>query len=82
MKLQEQLDQIRNGSKKRFPEEAKAIMRNATEILVKSGQVDKALSSGSVASDFVLQDTDGTTWDTQVLRKDGPFILTFFRGHW
>ena len=82
MSLQEQLDQIRIGSKKRLPEEAKAIMRNATDILVKSGQVDKALSSKSTAPDFVLQDTEGVTWDTQVLRKNGPIILTFFRGHW
>jgi len=82
MSLQEQLDQIRAGSKSRLPEEAKAIMRNATELLVRSGQVDKATASGSFAPDFALQDTDGTTWDSRVLRKDGPLILTFFRGHW
>ena len=82
MSLQEQLDQIRAGSKSRLPEEAKAIMRNVTELLVKSGQVDKAVASGSFAPHFSLQDTDGVTWDTKALLNNGPLILTFFRGHW
>ena len=82
MNLQTQLDQIRAGSKKRLPEEAKAIMHNATELLVKSRQVEKALTSGEIAPDFALQDSAGVTWDTSALRNDGPLILTFFRGHW
>ena len=81
MNLQNQLDQIRAGSKKRLPEEAKAIMRNATELLVKSKQVEKALKLGDIAPDFALQDSAGVTWDTTALLNKGPLVLTFFRGH-
>jgi len=82
MSLQENLDQIRAQSKSRLPEEAKAIMRNATELLVKSGQVDKAMPLGNVAPDFSLQDQTEVCWDTRVLRAKGPSLLVFFRGHW
>ena len=82
MTLQEQLDQIRAGAKIRIPEANRAIMRNATERLVQSGQLEKALKTGDPAPDFVLADTTGTFWDSIALRSKGPLLLTFFRGHW
>ena len=82
MTLQEQLDQIRAASKIRIPEENRAIMRNATERLVQSKQLEKALKVGDPVPDFSLVDTTGTSWDSIVLRGKGPLLLTFFRGHW
>ena len=82
MSLQENLDQIRAQSKSRLPEEAKTIMRNATELLAKSGQVDKAMRLENVAPDFSLQDPTEVWWDTRVLRAKGSYLLVFFRGHW
>jgi hypothetical protein len=82
MTLQEQLDQIRAGSKIRIPEENRAIMRNATDRLVRSGILAKALQEGETAPDFALVDSTGTLWDSRDLRSNGPLLLTFFRGHW
>lgn len=80
--LQEQLDQIRAGSKIRIPEENRAIMRSATGRLARSGQLDKVPKVGDQAPDFALPDTAGSTWDSSALRQNGPLLVTFFRGHW
>jgi len=82
MTLQEQLDQIRAGAKIRIPEANRAIMRAATDRLVQSGQLEKNLKVGDPAPDFFLADTTGTPWDSLALRRGGPLLLTFFRGHW
>lgn len=82
MTLQEQLDRIRAGAKIRIPEANRLIMRNAAEGLAQSGQLEKARKVGDPAPDFILADTNGTSWDSTALRSKGPVLLTFFRGHW
>jgi hypothetical protein len=82
MTLQEQLNQIRAGAKIRIPEENRTIMRNATDHLVRSGRLAQALKAGDPTPDFILHDTTGASWSSQMLRCSRPLLITFFRGHW
>jgi hypothetical protein len=82
MTLQEQLDRIRAGAKIRIPEENRAIMRKATELLNCSGKPGRVPKVGDPAPDFILPDSTGSTWNSRALRRDGALLVTFFRGHW
>jgi peroxiredoxin len=41
-----------------------------------------ALKVGDVAPDFLLPDADGRLHSSEQLRRDGPLVLSFFRGSW
>lgn len=41
-----------------------------------------ALNVGDTAPDFLLPDADGRLHSSEQLRRDGPLVLSFFRGGW
>lgn len=41
-----------------------------------------ALKVGDTAPDFVLPDANGRLHSSEQLRRDGPLVLSFFRGGW
>jgi peroxiredoxin len=41
-----------------------------------------ALKVGDTAPDFLLPDPDGRLHSSEQLRRDGPLVLSFFRGCW
>ena len=41
-----------------------------------------ALKVGDVAPDFLLPDADGRLHSSEELRRNGPLVLSFFRGGW
>jgi peroxiredoxin len=42
----------------------------------------QALSVGDVAPDFLLPDADGRLVSSEQLRREGPLVVSFFRGGW
>ncbi|WP_461196032.1 peroxiredoxin-like family protein [Bradyrhizobium sp. UFLA06-06] len=42
----------------------------------------RALKVGDEAPDFLLPDADGRLHSSEQLRRDGPLVLSFFRGGW
>ncbi|WP_246252694.1 redoxin domain-containing protein [Allomesorhizobium camelthorni] len=41
-----------------------------------------ALRVGEAAPDFLLPDADGRLHSSEQLRRNGPLVLSFFRGDW
>ncbi len=60
----------------------RAILAKATADLVQSGQAERAVHQGQKAPDFALPDAKGQTVRLSDLLKQGPVILTFYRGGW
>ena len=59
MKLQERLDQIKEGAKTRVPEAARAVMAQAVADLVASGLAEKAVRTGDRMPAFSLPAVSG-----------------------
>lgn len=58
------------------------VMHRATAELRKSGLVQNALKVGDMAPVFVLKDAEGHDVSTAALLKNGPLVVTFYRGVW
>ena len=69
-------------SKSKIPNAARMTMVEATEELRKSGIIDKALKKGDKYIDFTLPNINGEKVSLSKKLKDGPIILTFYRGGW
>ncbi len=52
------------------------------EWLRNSNVASRALKVGDVAPDFLLPDVNGRLCSSEQLRRDGPLVLSFFRGGW
>jgi len=82
MGLQDQLNQLRAQSAKRIPADTAAIMANAMEKLKHSGIVDKALGTGDKSPAFELVNTRGERVSSATLFRQGPLVISFYRGSW
>jgi peroxiredoxin len=85
--LQEKLDALKaDFVAGRFPlvptGEQLALMDRATDELVLSGQVQRALHSGDRAPEFTLNDPDGKPVSSKDLLEKGPLVISFYRGVW
>jgi peroxiredoxin len=58
------------------------IMHRATDELIASGAVQRALKVGDKAPSFALMDAQGNTVNSADLLKRGPLIVSFYRGVW
>jgi peroxiredoxin len=50
--------------------------------LRETGVSSHALKVGDTAPDFLLPDADGRLHSSEQLRRNGPLVLSFFRGGW
>ncbi|WFU30859.1 peroxiredoxin-like family protein [Bradyrhizobium brasilense] len=50
--------------------------------LRETDMASRALKVGYEAPDFLLPDADGRLHSSKQLRRDGPLVLSFFRGGW
>jgi len=82
MKLQEKLDQLKQGFEAKAPKDAMDVMHRATEDLRRSGILKRTVKVGERAPEFSLQDTDGNTVTLKELLARGPVVLSFYRGRW
>jgi peroxiredoxin len=79
--LKEQLAEYRAGWYKRVPPERQAIMQRHIDQL-RNGTVARMLKVGDRAPAIVLMNANGETDDVASFLKNGPVIVTFYRGGW
>ncbi|TJZ50350.1 AhpC/TSA family protein [Streptomyces piniterrae] len=65
-----------------LPAAARTVMERAGHDLAASGQAERALQVGATAPSFSLPTATGRTVTLDALLKDGPVVLTFYRGAW
>ena len=87
MSLQDRLDAFRADFEAgRPPYNAPAWvhepMHRATDALIASGAASRALRVGDKAPAFILKDADGNSVSSAELLKQGPLVVTFYRGVW
>jgi hypothetical protein len=58
------------------------IIARATEELRGSGITDRLPKAGSLLPEFELPDTEGRMVSSAELLKEGPLIISFYRGVW
>jgi hypothetical protein len=59
-----------------------AMMHRATAELKASGIEDRVLKIGDHAPDFALLNQDQIEVRSKDLLRQGPMVVSFFRGHW
>jgi len=85
--LQERLDEFKKSFESgappyNAPREAIETMHRATAELKASGIEDRALKIGDRAPGFTLFNQDHVEIASGDLLRDGPLVVSFFRGHW
>lgn len=80
--LQEQLDATRDGFAKRMPPEVIRNIEEAVRDVADTGILDQALKAGDRAPDFILPDATGANVKLSSLLREGPVVLTWYRGNW
>lgn len=79
--LTEELLEYNQTASKRIPEERLHPMLQATTELAESG-IAKGLAEGTVAPDFTLPNSTGEEITLYEELKNGPVVITFYRGSW
>lgn len=80
--LKSELEAFRAAFMTKAPEEVRAIMARADADLAASGILDRALKAGDTAPDFDLPDARGDRFRLADALRDGPVVLSFYRGGW
>ena len=85
--LQERLDEFKKSFESgappyNAPREAVEIMHRATAELEATGIEDRALKVGDRAPSFTLFNQDHVEVSSANLLREGPLVVSFFRGHW
>jgi peroxiredoxin len=81
MPLKDQLAEYRTGWFKRVPADRQAIMERHIAQL-RDGLARKALKTGDRAPAIVLGNVHGKTVNVGAQLKNGPVVVTFYRGGW
>ena len=80
--LTQQLDEYLEGMMERADPEIMAVHHRATERWLADKVADAAVKIGDVAPDFTLPDQNGNPVSLSATLRQGPVVLTFFRGGW
>lgn len=80
--LKDQLRLMREETARKLPPEKAKAIQDALDKLRDSHFTDRALKVGQKMPDFSLKDAHGKTVHLRDLRKNGPVIVTFYRGSW
>lgn len=81
-KLQDQLDQITERTRRLVQPERLRPVEDAIAELFASGIEQQVLAAGSLAPEFALPDNNGRAVRSSDLLALGPLIVKFFRGRW
>lgn len=82
MTLAAELEAFRNSFMTKVPPEIRSAMERADGALLASGIVSRALKAGDTAPDFELPGADGQSVSLKSLLKNGPVVVSFYRGGW
>lgn len=80
--LQDRLDHIKTAFLANTNPGVAQIMVRATEELQSSGIMDRLPRVGSLVPAFELPDTEGRMVSSAELLRQGPLIISFYRGVW
>lgn len=82
MDLQEQLARQIDRFEQEAPPGRSELYRRMRDELRKSFRLEDALSLGDTAPDFTLPEARGRSFTLSEVLRDGPVVLTFYRGGW
>jgi len=80
--FQQQIDEFIAMQVSRLPADLLDDLTSPIAELIQSGAAEKALKEGDQAPDFTLPDQHGQPVTLSHLLKQGPVIVTFYRGIW
>ncbi|WP_018969887.1 peroxiredoxin-like family protein [Rubritalea marina] len=80
--LQEQLDTRKSAFESKAPKETITEYDKGIQAVQDSGVLEGALNVGDSAPDFTLSNAIGEKVTLSTLLKDGPVVLTWYRGSW
>ena len=79
--LRQKLDNVVALGNSEFPERLKQLL-STNDQLIESGAAELALKEGEQAPDFTLPDVLGNAVTLSYLLRQGPVVVTFYRGAW
>lgn len=82
MILKEKIATLKANTAKKAPAEALEVMHRAIETLKNSGIMDGILKTGDKIPQFELKSAEGVMVNSADILKNGPLVLTFYRGAW
>ncbi|WP_016914295.1 peroxiredoxin-like family protein [Vreelandella stevensii] len=82
MSLLSEIDAFKKSLGEQVPADVLYAMGNAAQKLAESGIAEKALKVNEQAPSFELPDATGNKVSLDELLKDGPVVLSFYRGLW
>ena len=80
--LKEQLEARAEESAKKSPADRRAEYAKGIKAVAESGILDQAKNVGDKAPNFTLKNAKGTEVELANLLKQGPVVLTWYRGGW
>src|SRR5690242_18759249 len=80
--LQQQLDELLAHAAERIPAEIRNQLLSPIQQVVLAGASEQAIKEGEAAPDFTLPDAAGRSVTLSELLKQGPVVVTFYRGAW
>ena len=80
--LNDELAATKAAGMKKMPDEVKQLFVRGGEDLAKTDLLAKALKTGATAPTFTLKDAMGQDTSLEALLKEGPVVVTFYRGKW
>ena len=80
--LETRLKKLREFYSSKLSEGDNEKMERHIDFLRKSGAVDHILKAGDAAPVFKLKNQDNTIIDSTELLKNGPLVVSFYRGSW
>lgn len=80
--LQTELDAFKAAFEEKAPAEKIVEYNKGIKAVQEAGVIEKALKVGDHAPDFTLKNAVGKEVTLSTLLKDGPVILTWYRGSW
>ena len=82
MSLQEELDALRAEFVRTVPTSRAELYDAKVEELRQAFPIEKALKTGDLAPNFRLPNASGRFVSLAGLRRNGPVVVTFYRGGW
>jgi peroxiredoxin len=80
--LEEKLDARSTEAAGKVDPAVRAEFAKGIEAVAESGIINKAIKVGDTAPDFTLKNADAEKITLSTLLKDGPVVLTWYRGGW